>query len=100
MENNINSKEGERLEVLFWILMGIIIMAVLFGLKDWILLFIQSWFGNGKLFTVLFIVLFLLVISQSFFREYAPQYYDFSKITLMVYIIGLFIYRFAFKRGS
>jgi hypothetical protein len=48
----------------------------------------------------LLVILLILFISPAIIKDFAPQYYDTSKLVLMFYVVGLLIYRFAFSKGD
>lgn len=78
---------------LYWAVIGIIVVAILFGIKDFLYLFISSWYENGVKFTILLIIFIALLISPAFIKEYAPGYYGWSIWALILYSLSLLGYR-------
>lgn len=87
------------MEIVYWIFIALLLLFVLWGIKDWINIFNVIWNENGWLFALLTIILFVLFIVPSLVKDYAPEYYGFSVWILILYVAGLFIYRLS-KRGS
>jgi hypothetical protein len=87
------------LALIQWILLGFFFLLIMFGLKDGIKAFIGIWFSDGFLFAGLVAVFFILFITPSLVKEFAPSYYGLAIWALILYSVGLVSYRFL-KRGS
>jgi hypothetical protein len=87
------------MEIVYWIFIALLLLFVLWGIKDWINIFNVIWLENGWLFALLTIILVVLFILPSIIKDYAPNYYGLSVWMLILYVVGLFIYRLS-KRGS
>jgi hypothetical protein len=85
------------MEIVYWIFIALFLLFVLWGIKDWVNMFKIIWHDNGWLFSLLTIILFVLFIIPSIVKDYAPNYYGFSIWILILYVVGLFIYRFTIR---
>lgn len=81
------------MDILYWILIGIFVLALLYGVLNWLGVFMWSWEENGKGFTIKLIILFILFIVPSQVKEYAPEYYGFAIWALILYCVALLIHK-------
>lgn len=79
---------------LMWIIIGIIVIGLLFGLKDWFFFFTDIWFSMSRKNAVLTILFFILMFAYPLTKEYAPQLRNYVGLGLFVLIVGFFINRF------
>ncbi len=77
------------LEVLYWVIWGIIGLAVVYGVLQWLGLFAWSFVENGKSFTIKLLILFILFIIPSQAKDYAPEFYGASIWLLVLYCVAL-----------
>lgn len=93
--------EVNQLHMGLWIFLGLFLafvaLLIIIGIRDWFNLLSWSWYGNGKRFTILFIIFLVLFISPSIVNNFAPDYYGLSIWLLILYTAGLLIYRFTGK---
>lgn len=88
------------MDVIQWVLLALFFLLLFIGLKDGIKGFFYLWATDGLKFAILTAILLILFVAPSLTKQFAPQFYDGSKLALMLYVIGLLLYRFAFKRGG
>jgi hypothetical protein len=86
--------------ILFWIVVSLLILFVLMGLWEWLGFFSWSWYAHGKMFTLFILSFVLLLCTPAITKQYAPQYFDYSVISIYLYVIGFLIYRFGFKKNK
>ncbi|PKR86091.1 hypothetical protein [Heyndrickxia camelliae] len=81
------------MDILYWILIGLFIIMVLFGLKNWLRFILYSFAEHGLLAGLLLLIFCVLLIAPSLIKEFAPHYYGYSIWALILYIAGLLFYR-------
>lgn len=80
------------MEYLYWVLIGIGVITVLFGLKSLIVSLMDA-SGSYSLKSLFFIILFILLMcAPSLLKEFAPEYYGYSIWVLIFYIVGFILY--------
>lgn len=87
------------MEFLKWLTIGIFVIALLYGLFQWLGMFLWSWVKNGKTFTFKLIILFILFIIPGITNSYAPELFGISIWILIVYSLFLVVMRFT-KRSE
>ena len=81
------------MEIIYWVFILIVAVAVLFSIKDFIRFILISLANDGVKFTLFIIVLAILFIAPSVVKQLAPNYYGLSIWVLILYVVGSLFYR-------
>lgn len=81
------------MEVLYWVFIAIVVIAVLFGLKSLIVLILTIFAGDGVKAGVFTTVFFILLLSPGIVKYLAPEYWGYSIWALILYVGGFLVYR-------
>lgn len=81
------------MDIIYWIFIGIVGVAVLFTIKDFIRFILISFARDGTKFTLFIIVLTILFIAPSIVKQIVPKYYGLSIWILILYVVGYLFYR-------
>ncbi|MEK5175074.1 hypothetical protein NST63_17905 [Heyndrickxia sp. FSL W8-0496] len=76
-----------------WIILAVFAILVLIGIKDGFNALFTSLYENGLKTTIFLVIFFILYLSPSLVKDYAPKYYGLSIWALILYICGFLIYR-------
>lgn len=89
---------GDKMQLIYWILIALLTLFILIGIKDGISTFFGMWFEYGFKFAALTAILISLIIAPSIIKQFVPEYYDYSIGVLIGYIILLAYLRLNTKK--